>query len=121
MPGGVLPDRLGTRIGFSGALLATFAAFRQVVIVMALLLGFAWYVQNFGNYSATCGRAGAAIVLLPWLHIAGLATLLGSGLNVLVEPHAAEGRNPGERAQPQPWLPPPALNSAQSSSCTRTR
>lgn len=39
--GGILQDWIGSRYGFSGALLAGFAAFRWVVIVLALLLGFA--------------------------------------------------------------------------------
>lgn len=134
--GGVLQDWLGARIGFSGALLAAFAAFRWVVIVTGLLLGFAliyflapdvkqkfafitpgsavgtvvlagaslgfaWYVQNFGNYSATYGSLGAVIVLMLWLYIAGLVILLGSEINVLVEHHSPEGKNLGERAQPQ--------------------
>lgn len=134
--GGVLQDWLGARIGFSGTMLAAFAAFRWVVIVMGLLLGFAliyflapdvkqkfvfitpgsvagtvvlagaslgfaWYVQNFGNYSATYGSLGAVIVLMLWLYIAGLVILLGSEINVLVEHHSPQGKNLGERVQPQ--------------------
>ena len=39
--GGVIQDWLGTQLGFSGALLIFFSVFRWVVIVLALLLGFA--------------------------------------------------------------------------------
>jgi membrane protein len=39
--GGVIEDWLGSRLGFTGALLTFFAVFRWVVIVLALLLGFA--------------------------------------------------------------------------------
>lgn len=134
--GGVLQDWLGERIGFSGALLAAFAVFRWVVIVVGLLLGFAliyflapdvkqkfvfitpgsvvgtvvlagaslgfaWYAQNFGNYSATYGSLGAVIVLMLWLYIAGLVILFGSEINVLVEHHSPEGKNLGERSQSQ--------------------
>jgi membrane protein len=39
--GGIIQDWIGNRYGFSDALLAFFAAFRWVMIVLALLLGFA--------------------------------------------------------------------------------
>lgn len=53
--GGVIQDWLGTRLGFSGALIMVFAAFRWVVIVLALLLGFAMiyrYAPNVEQKSA---------------------------------------------------------------------
>lgn len=62
-------------------------------------LGFAWYVQNFGNYSATYGSIGAVIVLMLWLYIAGLTILLGSEVNALIEHHAPEGKVKGEHAE----------------------
>lgn len=39
--GGIIQDWIGARLGFSGALLTFFAAFRWFVIVLALLIGFA--------------------------------------------------------------------------------
>ncbi len=39
--GGILEEWIGSRLGFSGALLTFFAMFRWVIIVLALLLGFA--------------------------------------------------------------------------------
>jgi membrane protein len=68
-----------------------------VTLVLASL-GFAWYAQSFGDYSATYGSVGAVIVLMLWLYIAGLAILLGSEINSLIEHHAASGKNKGERA-----------------------
>jgi membrane protein len=47
--GGVIQDWLGTHLGFSDALLVAFAAFRWVVIVMALLLGFAMIYRYAPN------------------------------------------------------------------------
>jgi membrane protein len=47
--GGIMQDWLGHQLGFSTALLTAFAAFRWVVIVLALLLGFAmiyWFGPN---------------------------------------------------------------------------
>lgn len=45
--GGVLQDWIGNRYGFSSVLLTFFATFRWVVIVLALLLGFA-VIYRFG-------------------------------------------------------------------------
>jgi membrane protein len=47
--GGVIQDWLGTRVGFSDALLRLFVVFRWLVVVLALLLGFAmiyYYAPN---------------------------------------------------------------------------
>lgn len=69
-----------------------------VVLLSVASIGFAWYAQNFGNYDATYGSIGAVIVLMLWLYIAGIAILLGSEINALVEHHAAEGKLKGEHA-----------------------
>jgi membrane protein len=47
--GGVIQDWLGERFGFSDALLMFFSAFRWVVIVLALLLGFAMIYRYAPN------------------------------------------------------------------------
>lgn len=60
-----------------------------VMLLVAASLAFAWYVQNFGGYSATYGSIGAVIVLMMWLYISGIAILVGSEINVLVQ--APEG------------------------------
>jgi len=70
------------------------------VAVLALAsLGFAWYVRNFGDYSATYGSIGAAIVLMLWLYIAGLVVLFGSEVNALIEHHPPDGKEKGEHAE----------------------
>lgn len=74
----------------------------SVIGVAALALaslGFAWYVQNFGNYSATYGSIGAVIVLMLWLYIAGLTILLGSEVNALIEHHSPAGKRKGEHVE----------------------
>ncbi|MDQ6680250.1 MAG: YihY/virulence factor BrkB family protein, partial [Pseudomonadota bacterium] len=131
--GGQIQNWLGSRFGFSGALLAFFIVFRWMIILAGLLLAFAliyylapnveqkfkfitagslvgvavllvaslafsWYTQSFGNYDATYGSVGAVIVLMLWLYLAGLAILFGSEINALIERHAADGKNKGERA-----------------------
>ena len=117
--GGVMQDWLGAHLGTGNALLTFFVWFRWVVIVSALVLGFALiyflapnlkqpfalvtpgsvagalllvlaslgfarYVQSFGDYSAMYGSVGAMIVLMLWLYMTGLAILIGAELNALV-------------------------------------
>jgi len=44
-------------------------------------LGFAYYVNNFNNYSSVYGGIGAVIVLMLWLYITSLIILLGGEIN----------------------------------------
>ncbi len=132
--GGVIQDWIGSNWGFSSVLLTFFAVLRWVLIIAALLLGFAltyrlgpnleqkfkfvtpgsvlgvtlliaaslgfaFYVQNFGSYSATYGSIGAMIILMLWLYIAGLVLLLGSEVNALVEHYAKDGKTKGEKRE----------------------
>jgi membrane protein len=68
------------------------------VMLLIVSIAFAFYVQNFANYSAVYGGIGAVIALMLWLYFAGLAMLIGSEINVLVEHHSTEGKDIGERA-----------------------
>lgn len=43
--------------------------------------GFAFYVNNFGNYSVTYGSIGAIIVLLTWLYLSSVVIILGGEIN----------------------------------------
>ncbi|WP_119156479.1 YihY/virulence factor BrkB family protein [Caldimonas tepidiphila] len=134
--GGMMQDWIGNRFGFSQTLLTFFVVFRWVMIVLALLLGFAliyywgpnvkqdfafitpgsllsvlllilaslgfqFYTANFEDYSATYGSLGAVVVLMMWLYIAGLVLLLGSEINALVEHHAPQGKEKGEKVEGQ--------------------
>ena len=56
-----------------------------LVVLIVASLGFATYTDNFANYSAAYGSIGAVIILMLWLYIVGLAILLGSEINVLLE------------------------------------
>jgi membrane protein len=47
--GGIIEDWIGTRLGFSDALIMFFAVFRWIVIVLALLLGFAMIYRYAPN------------------------------------------------------------------------
>jgi membrane protein len=43
--------------------------------------GFRTYLHFFNNYSASYGSLGAAMILLVWLYVSGLAYLIGGEIN----------------------------------------
>jgi membrane protein len=77
------------------------------VLWLLASLGFRLYVQNFSDYNATYGALGAAVLLLLWLYVSGLAILVGAELNSEIE-HAsprskdARRRGPGDRPKLAP-------------------
>jgi len=44
-------------------------------------IGFAFYIDNFGNYSLVYGSLGAVVTLMTWLFISSIIILLGGELN----------------------------------------
>jgi membrane protein len=56
------------------------AAMAGAVFVLATV-GFAIYVQNFGNYDATYGTLAGAIIFMFWLYIAAFVVLFGALVN----------------------------------------
>jgi len=46
---------------------------------------FSQYIAYFGNFNATYGSLGAAIILLLWFYLGAYAVLLGGGLNSEIE------------------------------------
>lgn len=44
-------------------------------------MGFAFYVNNFGNYSRIYGSIGAVIVLLTWLFLLAIIIIMGGEIN----------------------------------------
>jgi membrane protein len=61
-----------------GALFAT-------VLWVAISFGFKYYVANFGDYTATYGAIGGAIVTMLWFYLSGLAILIGAEVNGVIE------------------------------------
>lgn len=57
-----------------GAIFAT-------ITIAFVSFGFSYYVNNFGNYSATYGSIGAVIVLMIWFYLLGIVILLGGEIN----------------------------------------
>jgi membrane protein len=46
--------------------------------------GFRTYLHFFNNYSASYGSLGAAVTLLLWLYVPGLAYLIGGEINAKI-------------------------------------
>ncbi|WP_315118965.1 YihY/virulence factor BrkB family protein [uncultured Clostridium sp.] len=46
--------------------------------------GFAFYVNNFANYSRLYGSIGAVIILLTWLYITSIIIIIGGEINALI-------------------------------------
>jgi len=66
-----------------GALFATLSW--QVVS-----LGFSFYVNSIGNYSATYGSLGTIIVLMIWFYISGIIIITGGVINSIVKENSEE-------------------------------
>jgi membrane protein len=73
-----------------GALVAT-------TLWLLATLGFRYYVVNLGSYTESYGALGAAMVLMLWFYLSGLAILIGAELNAELEHASAEGKKPGEK------------------------
>jgi len=73
----------------------------SVVGVLAWIgasLLFRVYLHFFNTYSKTYGSLGAAIVLLLWLYISGMAIMVGGEINSEIENAAAERGHPEAKA-----------------------
>lgn len=46
---------------------------------------FSFYVNNFGDYSATYGSLGGVVVLMVWLYISSAILILGGEINALIQ------------------------------------
>jgi membrane protein len=60
------------------------AVFTVVVWILGGI-GFAYYVQNFGNFNATYGALGGAIILLLYFYINAVVLLIGAELNAVID------------------------------------
>ena len=75
-------------------------AILAVLVWVAASLGFGYYVNSFANYNAMYGSLGAIIVLLLYFFLSAAVLLFGAEVNAVIEHHAAEGKDPGEKHLP---------------------
>jgi membrane protein len=73
-----------------------------VLLWIAASFGFRAYLHYFNTYGKTYGSLGAAMILLMWLYITGMAFLIGAEINAQIEHAAAlrghpEAKAPGEK------------------------
>jgi len=68
-----------------------------VLLWFAATFSFRAYLHFFNTYSKTYGSLGAAIILLVWLYVAGLAFLIGGEIDAAIEAKAlaASAAHPG--------------------------
>lgn len=52
------------------------------VLIVALTLGFSYYVSNFGSYNKVYGSIGTLIALMIWTNLISLMLILGFEMNV---------------------------------------
>jgi membrane protein len=52
---------------------------------LASSFAFKFYVTNFGDYTATYGAIGGAIVTMLWFYVSSVAILIGAELNGVIE------------------------------------
>jgi len=59
------------------------------------------YLHFFNTYSKTYGSLGAAMILMLWFYVTGLAVLIGGQINATIEHAAAEHGHPEAKAPGQ--------------------
>jgi membrane protein len=63
------------------------------ILWLAASVGFRVYLRFVNNYTVIFGSLGAAIILLVWLYVTGLAFLIGGEINATIERAEAENQN----------------------------
>lgn len=63
---------------------AVFGAIFTTVGWQLVSLGFSFYVNELGNYSATYGSLGGIIVLMIWFYITGMIIITGGEINAFI-------------------------------------
>ncbi|MEK4230774.1 YihY/virulence factor BrkB family protein [Solibacillus sp. FSL H8-0538] len=52
---------------------------------LMLTYGFSFYINNFGNFSATYGSIGGVIILMLWLYFTGMILMFGGLINASMQ------------------------------------
>jgi membrane protein len=64
---------------------------------LAFSLLFSLYVNNFGSYNKTYGALAGLAVFLLYTYYSAFILLVGAEINQVIEQHAPEGKNEGEK------------------------
>lgn len=75
------------------------AALTTFIIWIAISIGLAFYVNNFGHFNAIYGSLGAVIVLMLWFYLLALALLLGAEMHSELRRRAGLPREPKQPAK----------------------
>jgi membrane protein len=67
----------GWKFASAGSMLST-------ILSILISVGFAYYVNNFGNYNKLYGSIGTLIVVLLWIYFNALVVLIGFDLNASI-------------------------------------
>jgi membrane protein len=70
-----------------------------VLTWLAVSFAFRAYLHFFNSYSKTYGSLGAAMILLVWFYVTGLAFLAGGEINAQIEHAAAHRGHPEAKAE----------------------
>lgn len=70
------------------------AALTTFIIWIAISIGLAFYVNNFGHFNAIYGSLGAVIVLMLWFYLLAVALLVGAELHSELRRRARLPRHP---------------------------
>ncbi|SIS40152.1 YihY/virulence factor BrkB family protein [Salimicrobium flavidum] len=62
-------------------------ALTTALLWQIISLLFSFYINNFGNYSATYGSLGGIIILMLWFFLTGLILMVGAEINVMISKH----------------------------------
>lgn len=70
-----------------------------VILWLLFSLAFSLYVNNFGgeSYSASYGALAGVAILMLYIYYTTYILLLGAEMNQVIEEHAPEGKNEGEK------------------------
>ncbi len=70
------------------------------ILSLLTCLGFAYYVENFGQYNKFYGSLGAIIIIMIWMYLNSMILIIGFELNAGIYAHKGTAKNLGDYTQP---------------------
>jgi len=68
-----------------------------LILWLVFSLLFSFYVSNFGSYNKSFGALAGVAILMLYIYYTAYIVLLGGEMNQVIEAHAADGKNEGEK------------------------